>query len=167
MYPLICAGMSLLAWLGKSNSRIHTRTPSPIRKPVRMVLGVLGTRSIIRDEDLDSHWMGPIVEAWGTPDLIMLPAESDSSQAIQEWASIKEIPVQLCSADWAKQGRRAGILRDAQIQRQANHFLLLQGPRSNALTELAKKIHAKGRPVVISERPGMAVVLPDDIVSSK
>jgi hypothetical protein len=39
-------------------------------------------------------------------------------------------------------------------------MLLLQGPRSNALSTLAGRLQRKGRPVVISERPGESVVAP-------
>jgi hypothetical protein len=170
--------MSLLAWLGKdeietkalqtkTKEKKKARSPSPISKPTRMVLGVLGTRSIIRDEHLESQWMAPIQEAWGDPDLIILPAESDSSQAIQEWAIRREIPVHLCPADWARQGRKAGVLRDSLIQRQATHLLFLQGPRSTALAAVAARLHKKGVPVVISERPGEPVTLPSTGSSDK
>jgi hypothetical protein len=164
----------MLAWLGKKEiapavkaTKATKREPSPLRRPERMVLGVLGTRSIIRFEDIETNWLAPIQEAWGTPDAIVLPGESDSSQAIQTWALTKEIPVQLIPVDWAKQGRCAGVLRDAQIQRHATHFLLLQGPRSNALMALALRLQKKGYPVVISERPGEPVAIPIDNRCSK
>lgn len=126
------------------------------------MLGVLGTRSNVRVEDLESQILSPILEAWGTPDAIILPADGDSSYAIQAWAQSREIPVQLIACDWAKQGRRAGLFRDATIQREATHFVLLQGPRSNALTQLSQRLARKGRPVVISERPGLPVEAPPD-----
>lgn len=121
------------------------------------MLGVLGTRSNIRSEDLDINILDPILEAWGFPDELLLPAEGDSSQALQRWAELKDIPVRLITCDWTTQGRKAGLLRDARIQRDATHLLLLQGPRSNALRSLADRLHRKGRPVVISERPGLPV----------
>lgn len=104
--------------------------------------------------------MGPIVEAWGFPDEILAPAESDSTQIILTWAKEKGIPVQLVTADWRTQGRRASALRDGRIQRDATHLLMLQGPRSNALMTLASRLDRKGRPVVISERPGEPVTRP-------
>jgi hypothetical protein len=155
--------MSLLEWLGKpepqqpqKTKKVNPRSLSPliIRSVERVVLGVLGTRSNIRYEDLDSQIMGPMVEAWGDPDEIVLPAEGDSSAAIQGWAERRKIPVSLVGSDWKTQGRRAGLLRDARIQRESTHLLLLQGPRSNALSNLGLRLSRKGRPVVISERPG-------------
>lgn len=149
--------MSLLGWLGRPEPlQSQPRPPSPLlkyRTVDRVVLGVLGTRSNIRVEDLEANIIAPIVEAWGLPDEILIPAEGDSSHAIQSWATSKEIPVRLVSCDWAKQGKRAGLLRDARIQREASHLVMLQGPRSNALMQLATRLTRKGRHVVISERP--------------
>jgi hypothetical protein len=157
--------MSLLGWLGSSGAppRVSQRSLSPVKppKPTSTVLGVLGTRSNVRVEDLEAQILGPFLEAWGIPDAIILPAEGDSSYALQTWAQIKEIPVRLVAADWSKQGPRASLLRDATIQREATHLVLLQGPRSNKLAALAQRLHRKGRPVVISERPGLPVSVPE------
>lgn len=125
------------------------------------MLGVLGTRSNVRIEDLETHVIGPTLEAWGIPDALILPAEGDSSYALQAWAQSRDIPVQRIACDWAKQGRRAGLLRDATIQREATHLVLLQGPRSDALSKKAAQLARKGRPVVISERPGLPVSVPE------
>lgn len=119
-----------------------------------MVLGVLGTRNSVRYEEFAADILGPLLEAWGTPDEIVAPAESESSHVIATWAARQGVPVSLVAADWVRSGRRAGLLRDARIQREATHFLLLQGPRSNALTTLAGRLQRKGRTVAISERPG-------------
>jgi hypothetical protein len=166
--------MSLLGWLG-STKKVDPRSLSPTLKrgtavyseptvakittqmPDRMVLGVLGTRSNIRYEDLDSQIMSPLVTAWGEPMEILIPADGDSSYAIESWATRRKIPVTLVGADWKSQGRKAGMLRDAKIQREATHLLLLQGPRSNALSNLGARLSRKGRPVVISERPGQEI----------
>lgn len=149
---------NLLGWLGNPNIPIATkraRTPSPPRlpAPTRMVLGVLGTRNSVRYEEFAADILCPILEAWGTPDEIIAPAESESSHVIATWAGRMGVPVSLVAADWVRSGRRAGLLRDARIQREATHFLLLQGPRSNALTILAGRLQRKGRTVAISERP--------------
>jgi hypothetical protein len=157
--------MSLLGWLGSSGAppRVSQRSLSPIKpaRSTRTVLGVLGTRSNVRIEDLETQIIGPMLEAWGLPDALVLPADGDSSYALQSWAQARDIPVQLIAGDWAKQGRRAGLLRDATIQREATHFLLLQGPRSNALTQLSQRLARKGRQVIISERPGLPVSTPE------
>ena len=148
--------MSLLGWLG-STTKVNARSLSPIRtvKTERLVLGVLGTRSNSRCDDLDTNILGPLVAHWRLPDELILPAEGDSSYALQSWADMKGIPVRLVSCDWAVQGRRAAMMRDAQIQRDSTHFLLLQGPRSTALAALAGRLARKGRPVLLSERPGL------------
>jgi hypothetical protein len=98
-----------------------------------------------------------MAEAWGIPDEIILPTESESSMIIQTWAAKREVPIRLVSCDWIRQGKRAGLLRDSGIQRDATHLVLLQGPRSNALSTLAARLSRKGRPVILSERPGEQV----------
>ena len=158
--------MSLLGWLGREQpastvvKQVDPRSLSPIlKRPThdRIVLGVLGTRSNIRYEDMETDVFAPLVEAWGFPDEVIVPAESDSSQILLTWAKEKGIPVRMISCDWVTQGRKAGLLRDSRIQREATHLLLLQGPRSNALMQLATRLERKGRPVVISERPGQPI----------
>jgi hypothetical protein len=158
--------MSLLGWLGREQptpnvvKKVDPRSLSPIlKRPTheRIVLGVLGTRSNIRYEDMETDVFAPLVEAWGFPDEVIVPAESDSSQILLTWAKEKGVPVRLISCDWVTQGRKAGLLRDSRIQREATHLLLLQGPRSNALMQLATRLERKGRPVVISERPGQPI----------
>jgi hypothetical protein len=157
--------MSILGWLGKTKEPtiaplpINPRSLSPVRLPLpdRIVLGVLGTRSSVRYTDMENQVLAPILEAWGTPDELILPADGESSYVLQAWASREKIPVRLVSADWVRNGRRAGSMRDGVIQREATHFVLLQGPRSTALMTLAERLHRKKRPVVISERPGEVV----------
>jgi hypothetical protein len=160
---------TLLGWLGRPDAptpkKVDPRSLSPVRKattPIttRTVLGILGTRSNVQYEEFEQDVLGPMVEAWGFPDEILVPAESDSTQIILTWAKQKSIPVQLVTADWRTQGRRASTMRDGRIQRDATHLLMLQGPRSNALMNLARRLDRKGRPVVISERPGNPVSRP-------
>ena len=152
--------MSLLSWLGKETPKVDGRSLSPLlthRTVNRVVLGVLGTRSNMRYEELEEQIMNPLIEAWGIPDEIIAPADGDSTQAIQSWATRKEVPMRLVTCDWVKHGRRAGILRDSCIQREATHLVLLQGPRSNTLSQLASRLARKGRPIVLSERPNEPV----------
>jgi hypothetical protein len=144
---------------GRTIRVVDPRSLSPVRRPTpeRTVLGVLGTRSSVRYADMETQVLAPILEAWGTPDELVLPSDGESSYVLQAWATRVGIPVRLVSADWARNGRKAGSLRDAVIQREATHFVLLQGPRSNTLMTLAGRLNRKKRPVVISERPGEVV----------
>lgn len=166
--------MSLLGWLGATGAppRVNPRSLSPVKitrapESDRTVLGILGIRSNVLVEELELNVLVPVIEAWGIPDLLILPAEGDSSYALQAWAQVKEIPVQLIACDWTRQGKKAGMLRDATIQREATHIVLLQGPRSNAMTELAGRLARKGRPVVLSERPGLPVQTPEIVKITK
>lgn len=162
---------TLLGWLGCETApvkKVSPRSLSPILTTMTKastaaksdgitILGVLGTRSKVTSAEFHTDVLAPLIEVWGNPDEIVMPLESDSSAVLQAWAAKQGIPVRLVSCDWTKHGRRAAAMRDACIQREATHFLLLQGPRSNALTALAGRLHRKRRPVLISERPGQAI----------
>lgn len=150
--------MSLDTWLG-ATKKVDARSLSPIKatKSTRIVLGILGARANMTYEEIQEQILEPAVIAWGVPDEVLLPAQGESSYTIQSWATTKEIPVSLVTADWALQGAKAGFYRDARIQREATHLILLQGPRSTALATLAARLKRKGRPVLLSERPGLKV----------
>jgi len=143
--------MSLISWI---NPR---RSLSPILKTrsfEHVVLGVIGTRSTT--SDLRESILPAIMEAW-SPDEIILPADGETSYAIHRWADSMCIPVRRIGCEWGRHGSKAGAMRDALIQKEATHLLLLQGPRSNALSQMAARLKKKGRPVAISERPGLPV----------
>jgi hypothetical protein len=148
--------MSLDTWLG-STKKVDARSLSPVKatKTARIVLGILGARANMTYEAIQEEIIEPAITAWGVPDEVLLPAQGESSYTIQSWAATKEIPVSLVTADWTLQGSKAGFYRDARIQRDATHLILLQGPRSTALAALAARLQRKGRPVLLSERPGL------------
>jgi len=160
------ATTSLDGWLGRIPAKIDPRALSPVRMPghradpTHIVFGVLGTRNKMSYEDFVSQILNPTVEVWGLPAEIVAPADGESAEVLQAWAAHHKIPVCLVAADWTRNGKRAGLLRDARIQREATHMILLQGPRSNALATLAGRLQRKSRPVVISERPGTSVQIP-------
>jgi hypothetical protein len=143
------------------------RLPSRKPDPTRIVFGVLGTRNKMSYEDFVTQILDPVTEAWGLPAEILAPADGESAEVLQTWATHHRIPVTLVVADWKRDGKRAGMLRDSRIQRDASHMILLQGPRSNALTTLAGRLQRKGRPVALSERPGLLATLPEIKPSEK
>jgi hypothetical protein len=167
---------TLLGWLGKDTTTatksINPRSLSPLLTKTeqkqkaleerRYTLGILGSRNKVTYDDIVLQIISPIVEAWGTPDEILLPAEGETSHIVQMWANTHEVPVQLVTCDWKSDCKRAKVFRDARIQREATHFVLIQGPRSSAYSALAERMQRKGTPVVISERPGMTVTLPGE-----
>ena len=154
---------TLDGWLG--STKITGRSLSPLLKQrtvERTVLGVLGTRSKVQYEAFMEEIVAPIIEAWGLPDELLVPAEGETSELLCGWARDRGVPVRRLACDWASLGRRASMLRDAAIQREATHLVLLQGPRSNAMAGLASRLSRKGRhQVVISERPGQPVTAPN------
>lgn len=113
-----------------------------------MILGVLGTSS-------DKHWtpttiqeeiVYPILaELERLPDALVLPAEGLTNTYISAWAERQNIPLTPIQADWQRLGRRAGILRDGRILKDATHLVFFLGPRSDTLEKVAMRELKKGK----------------------
>ena len=111
------------------------------------ILGVLGARNALTKQIMQDEILGPILDDLGKKiSKVLLPAEPLSSTYIECWASRQEIPVDLIKSDWVRNGRRAGVLRDAAIEKEATAFLIFEGPKSRYYLDLAERI-AKRRSV--------------------
>ncbi len=97
--------------------------------------------------DLAAELMQLLIEDIGTPQSVIVPVGSNSSIYIEGWAEDNEIPVMLCEADFMKNGRMAAVYRDAQIQREATHFIVFGGPRSQKPLQVARSLAKKGKTV--------------------
>ena len=105
------------------------------------ILGVLGARNALTKQIMQDEILGPILDDLGEkPKKILLPAEPLSSTYIECWASRQDIPVDLIKSDWVRNGRRAGVLRDAGIEKEATALLIFEGPKSQYYKELAERI---------------------------
>ena len=115
-----------------------------------LYLGVLGKHESISKKDIHESILHPLMGALGRlPDKIYLPSEGLSSVYISTWAERNNIDTQVVSADWKRLQRRAGIMRDARIQKESTHLLLFIGPRSKKYEELAMREAKKGKPVFL------------------
>jgi len=113
---------------------------------VKRILGVLGAKNTITKQIIQDEILNPVLDDLGNkPIKIMLPSEPMSSSYIESWALRNDIPTNLMKSDWIRNGRRAGVLRDAQIEKECNAFLLFEGPKSRYYLDLAERI-AKKRP---------------------
>ena len=152
---------TLKGWLGSTAKAVDPRSLSPLKSkaPETKVWGLIGQQNGLSYEAIESAVIDPLVAAWGLPDSLLLPADGDASHVLERWATLKSIPVRFISCDWASLGRSAARVRDTTIERSATHMILLQGPRSTTLTGLAARLKRRGRPVGLSERPGLKIVV--------
>ena len=106
------------------------------------ILGVLGARNAITKQIMQDEILNPILDDLGKTRIekVILPAEPLSSTYIECWAGRKSIPVDSIKSDWIRNGRRAGVLRDAAIEKEATIFLIFEGPKSRYYLDLAEKI---------------------------
>lgn len=107
-------------------------------------LGVLGARNAISKQIMQDEILGPILDDLSSaPVKILLPAEPLSSTYIECWAGRNDIPVELIKSDWARDGRRAGVVRDYRIEKESSVFLVFEGPKSRYYLDLAERIAKK------------------------
>jgi hypothetical protein len=128
--------------LGKA----RVRSLSPPRAPRACRLGIIGTKRDMTPE-LADELMQLLIEDIGNPQSLIVPAGSNSSIYLEAWAEDNNVPVMLCEADFIKNGRMAAVYRDAQIQREATHFIIFGGPRSLKPLQVAQTLAKKGKTV--------------------
>lgn len=115
-------------------------------------LGVLGIHSSISKQEIHEKILHPLMSVFGRlPDYLVLPSEGTSSVYISLWAEQHGIQTHSIETDWKKFQRKAGILRDARIQKEANHFLVFVGPKSRTYEQTAIRIAKKGKRVFLVE----------------
>jgi hypothetical protein len=116
-----------------------SRALSPPRMPEVRTLGILGNRQTDSEKEVWAY-MEAIAETVGRrPDRILIPAEGNFSIYTQSWADSKKIQYTLFECDWIRLGKRAAVMRDMAIQKEADHFLLVKSPKgkSDRLDKLA------------------------------
>jgi hypothetical protein len=129
----------------------NQRSLSPPRIPTVITLGIIGSTQNIKEKDM---WgtMDAIAEHLETsPQRILVPSEGNSSVYIQSWADSKKIQYTLFECDWVRLGKRAAMMRDAAIQKEADYFLLVKSPKSKSdrLDKLGASLAKKGKTVFL------------------
>lgn len=110
------------------------------------VLGVLGSRNALTKQIMQNEILNPILDdLGGNLTKIICPEEPLSSTFIECWADRKGIPVTLFKSEWVNYGKKAGVMRDYQIEKNSTALLVFEGPRSRFYLDMAEKI-AKRRP---------------------
>ena len=109
------------------------------------ILGVLGARNSITKQIIQDEILNPVLYDIGgndnkKPVRILVPSEPLSSTYVECWAQRQGIEVHPVKSDWIRHGRRAGILRDAHIEKECNVFIIFEGPKSRYYLELAERI---------------------------
>jgi len=127
----------------------RSRSPSPIRNPNPIYLGILGSRNDMNMEEIHDKLLEPLIRAFEkVPEKIIIPNEGSSNIYIAGWAEEKEIPTESYFADWKRDGKRARILRDSRIIKEATHLVCFNGPRSQYYETLGTK-HVKNKEVFV------------------
>ena len=125
--------------------------PRQVGQPV--VLGVLGTHSTVRKEDIHETILHPLMSVLGRlPDKLLLPDEGQSSAYLTLWAERHGVDAHPLKAEWTKFQRKAGILRDARILKEATHLLVFVGPRFRSYEQTGIRQLKKGKRVFLVER---------------
>jgi hypothetical protein len=122
-------------------------------KPVvtqQITLGFLGNSAAAKwtRETIAETIMNPLIgEIERLPDTILMPSEGNTSILLNIWADRQNIPCQPIDADWARMGRKARIMRDARILKEATHLIFFLGTRSDYYEKMAIREAKKGKVV--------------------
>lgn len=120
----------------------------------RICLGVLGKREDISQEAIRDKILHPLLASIGKiPEMIYLPSDGGSSAFIGVWAERCEVKNETIHADFRKLGRRAFVMRDARILKDATHLLLFEQPKSEYIVKLGIRELKKGK-IVFSVSAG-------------
>jgi hypothetical protein len=138
------------------------RSLSPPRVPQICRLGILGQR---RDLDADSvkQVMEAIQEDFPPIQSLIVPSDTTSSVYFESYGESIQTPVTIYEADWRRDGRRAQIFRDARIMKEATHFLVFGGPRSDRLQKTAEQLTKKGHQVFFMPAGELELHLYEDV----
>ena len=109
-----------------------------------MFLGVLGTRNSLTKQVIQNEILNPILDDLEKPiRKVLLPDDALSSTYIESWATRNDISVELFKSDWTANGKRAGVVRDYEIEKRSSALLVFEGPRSRYYLDRAEKIAKK------------------------
>ncbi len=127
-----------------------------------MSWGILGSRNHLTKQIIQDKILTPILHDVGSmPSEIILPSEPLSSSYIECWAIRNEIPVTMKKSNWVQYGKKAGILRDAEIQKEAGILIVFEGPRSRFYLTLAERLLRKNpfRRIYVVESKSVSPIL--------
>jgi hypothetical protein len=80
-----------------------------------------------------------------------------SSTYISIWSEKLNIETQIVEADWKRQGRKAGFLRDSRILKESTHLLIFNGPRSKINETTGIREAKKGKQVFLVEHGSLDI----------
>ena len=127
-----------------------------------VIWGILGARNSLTKQIIQDEILSSILRDVGSmPSKILLPSEPLSSSFIECWATRNEIPVCMKKSNWVQYGRKAGILRDAEIQKEADILIVFEGPRSRFYLTLAERLLRKNpsRHIYVIESKSVSPIL--------
>lgn len=124
-----------------------TDEPAELTVGTPFFLGVLGSRADANQEQIQEIMTLLLQEIGKVPERLILPSEGTSSIWVSDWAETLKIPTQVYEADWFRHQRKAKVLRDARIQKEATHFLIFLNKRSAFYESLAERLTKKGHTV--------------------
>jgi hypothetical protein len=118
------------------------------KKDGTTILGILGKREDVSKENFHEMILHPLMEVFKKiPDKIIFPSEGQSSALLSIWSERNRVPYESLNADYRQLGRRATVIRDARIIKEANCLLLFEGPRSQYLPKIGLRELKRGKKV--------------------
>ncbi len=129
----------------------NQRSLSPPKIPTIITLGIIGSTQTIKEKDMWATMDAIVEHLESAPQRLLIPSDGNSSIYIQSWADSKKIQYTLFECDWVRLGKRASMMRDSAIQKEADHFLLVKSPKakSDRLDKLGNSLAKKKKVVFL------------------
>ncbi len=86
---------------------------------------------------------------YGTPDAVLSGGAHGADNLGEEWARLKGIPLEVYPADWLVHGRKAGMMRNAQMARCANALLAVWDGSSSGTRHMIEVARRKRFTVLV------------------
>lgn len=72
---------------------------------------------------------------------------------VREWASLREVKLHVCRAEWERYGRRAGFVRNEKMAKIADELLAVWDGKSSRTAHMVITMHRQRKPVKVVLRP--------------
>lgn len=89
------------------------------------------------------------LEQWGKPDLVVSGGARGADTMGERWAREHKIPVTIFKPDWKLHGKKAGILRNADIIKEATHVLAFPSKSGRGTQNSIKRARDADMPLLV------------------
>ena len=97
-------------------------------------------------------WVTDVNKMWAFSEIVSGGAKG-ADQMGEVWAEQNHVPCKVFPADWAKHGKAAGAIRNAEMGDYSNALLAFVSPRSKGTVNMIDYMRSIGKPAIVVPIP--------------